>query len=44
MTPTRSAFVRLLRLWRRVCRFAGPLYLALVTSSIALVLTLPFIP
>lgn len=44
MTPTRSASARLLRLRRHVCRFAGPLYLALITSSIALVLALPFIP
>lgn len=44
MTLPRSASAWLLRLWRRVCRFAGPLYLALITSSIALVLALPFIP
>lgn len=44
MTPTRSVSARLRRLWRHVCRIAGPLYLALITSSIALVLTLPFIP
>jgi hypothetical protein len=43
MTPRRQSSVRLLYLRRRVCRFAGVLYLAMITSSIALVLTLTLI-